>query len=289
MQETYISVPRPLADLLQCSRGHDLPLSPHSSGSLQCGVCAATLEMERGVVRCRGEDVQPRLWHRGGLQYDSEMRRAKVDDLRRNLYRPIVAASRGTILEIGCGTGRFLIEVAGQGWPVVGVDSNLDMISRAAERGLPFLVHAAAENLPFRSASFDTVVSVLAWVFVEERAYAEVARVLRPNGQFIYQLNNKFHSVTWAALRWVRSVLLGRRSQLDRLGPDRNERSLYRQFRGRRIERRRLSRAGLRLANIAAAPLPISGRPKLNGWYERVARRWPAISSDLLVTASPTE
>jgi ubiquinone/menaquinone biosynthesis C-methylase UbiE len=68
---------------------------------------------------------------------------------------------------------------------VVGVDVSAASLVRARRRrpGVP-LVQADAEALPFRAASFDTVVSALVFCSVPDapRGLAEVKRVLRPGG-----------------------------------------------------------------------------------------------------------
>ena len=97
--------------------------------------------------------------------------------------RWLVAGAKGRTLELGCGTGRNLplYQTA-----VTGLDPSIDSI-RAARKRAPRvpLVIAGAEALPFRSESFDTVVSSLVFCSVANppRGLAEVRRVLRPGGR----------------------------------------------------------------------------------------------------------
>lgn len=108
-----------------------------------------------------------------------------------NPFRPaVVAPARGCVLEIGAGGGENL--------PFYHPDTterltltepDPAMLRRAAARvraqGLPVQVlAAAAEDLPFPNASFDTVVGTLVLCSVEDPAAAleEVRRVLKPGG-----------------------------------------------------------------------------------------------------------
>lgn len=98
--------------------------------------------------------------------------------------RWLVAGAAGTILDVGCGTGRNL-PLYQRGARVVGVDVSAVSLARARRRrpGVP-LVQADAEALPFRPAAFDTVVSALVFCSVPDaaRGLLEVKRVLRPGG-----------------------------------------------------------------------------------------------------------
>lgn len=90
----------------------------------------------------------------------------------------LFAGLTGTVLEIGCGVGanrRFL----GTGVCWLGLDPNPHMRPASC---------AAAEALPLRDASVDAVLGtlVLCSVSSPERALAEVRRVLKPEGRFLF-------------------------------------------------------------------------------------------------------
>ncbi|HEX9069960.1 MAG TPA: class I SAM-dependent methyltransferase [Ktedonobacterales bacterium] len=102
------------------------------------------------------------------------------------------------VLEVGCGLGDLLADMAQAGYHCTGVDRSPQMvaatrdtlrhreISPAAGQALQGDVRA----LPFPAASFDSVVSTFPTSYVtEEAALREVGRVLRPGGRYIIVLN----------------------------------------------------------------------------------------------------
>ena len=130
------------------------------------------------------------------------------------LDEPLLAAlcrtERGCrILDVGCGTGRYLRRIAetGQWSPVgtggapaggapsrsmVGMDLSFGMLARArreteASVGHIAWVQASAEYLPFRSAGFNRVLSGLVLDHVSDLAqfFGEIARVLLPRGRAV--------------------------------------------------------------------------------------------------------
>jgi len=98
-------------------------------------------------------------------------------------------APQGSVLDIGCGTGR-LLRTAALRWPgarLFGVDPAERMISEAARLGpdVAFQV-AGAEGLPFPDRSMDLVVSSLSFHHWADQSQGlrEIQRVLRPGGAF---------------------------------------------------------------------------------------------------------
>lgn len=106
---------------------------------------------------------------------------------------------RGRALEIGCGTGRFAAPLS----IGVGVEPAAAMARIAKERGVE-VVRARAEALPVNDASFDLVLMVTAICYLEDprAAFAEVLRVLRPEGIFVNAFLERGGSV---AARCIRS------------------------------------------------------------------------------------
>jgi ubiquinone/menaquinone biosynthesis C-methylase UbiE len=101
-------------------------------------------------------------------------------------------------LELGCGTGLFLDQVAESGASLHGLDLSVDLLAlarpRLANRGNVRLQCGNAEQMPFPDASFDAVYgsSVLHHLDLDA-ALREVHRVLRPDGRLVFAEPNIFN------------------------------------------------------------------------------------------------
>jgi 2-polyprenyl-6-hydroxyphenyl methylase/3-demethylubiquinone-9 3-methyltransferase len=101
-------------------------------------------------------------------------------------------------LDIGCGGGLLAEEFAGLGCDVAGIDPSHPSvevaIAHALRSGLSIDYSVAAgEAIPFADATFDLVYccDVLEHVSDVDRVVAETARVLKPNGLYIYDTLNR--------------------------------------------------------------------------------------------------
>ncbi|BCV21253.1 class I SAM-dependent methyltransferase [Moorella sp. Hama-1] len=99
------------------------------------------------------------------------------------------------ILDVGCGTGNFSLELARLGVKVMGIDISEPMLARArkkaADAGLAVeFLHADAMNLPFADNTFNKIVSVTALEFAPDlkAVLAESYRVLKPGGRMVIGL-----------------------------------------------------------------------------------------------------
>ena len=102
--------------------------------------------------------------------------------------RSVVAPARGSVLEIGAGTGLDFSHYRPATW-VVATDPDLAMLERARPRARAAtatieLVAADAEALPFRYAAFDEAVVGLAMCTIPHPVSAldELRRTIRPDG-----------------------------------------------------------------------------------------------------------
>jgi SAM-dependent methyltransferase len=105
-------------------------------------------------------------------------------------------------LEVGCGAAQCARWLAGRGARVVGVDLSAEQLRHArrlaGRTGLAVpLVQAEAGRLPFADGAFDLACSAFGAVpFVADtgRVMAEVARVLRPGGRWVFAVT---HPIRW--------------------------------------------------------------------------------------------
>lgn len=101
------------------------------------------------------------------------------------------------VLDVGCGTGQLLLDVArlvGRRGLVAGVDPGTAQIARArakaARRGLPIKFQIGViEQLPFPDQTFDVVFSTLMMHHLpaplKRQGLAEIARVIKPGGRLV--------------------------------------------------------------------------------------------------------
>ena len=108
------------------------------------------------------------------------------------------------ILDAGCGTGVFTIDILLSGSQVVGLDISLPMLVQAVKKlkGLPFqMILADILNLPFPGNSFDKVISVTTLEFIEDAkgAVEELFRVTQKGGSIVVATLNSLSP--WASRR----------------------------------------------------------------------------------------
>lgn len=108
------------------------------------------------------------------------------------------AANLDLILDAGCGNGRFFDTFPPQSVKV-GIDASMNLLKRTKQRRRgDFLVCGELEHLPFKNNTFSTVIScrVLQHLVQQERAVAEMARVVRDQGDLILELYNTWNLKT---------------------------------------------------------------------------------------------
>ncbi|MCU0311243.1 MAG: class I SAM-dependent methyltransferase [Acidimicrobiales bacterium] len=186
---------------------------------------------------------------------------------------PIVAEwTRGyeRVLEVGTGEGQVARHVVADGDGsrfVVGLDPTVNQIVEARRRGggVDYL-RSGAEALPFADASFDAVVCCLVFEHIDDldEALAEVARVLRPGGRFVFCLNHPLISTPGSG--WIDDHVLDPPEQYWRIGPylaeteevEQVEKGVFIRFLHRPLGRyvNTMADVGLRLERLLEPPPP---------------------------------
>ncbi|KAE8765430.1 class I SAM-dependent methyltransferase [Georgenia thermotolerans] len=120
-----------------------------------------------------------------------------------HLLGPLERLRELRVLEVGCGAAQCARWLRARGVDVVATDVAAGMLRRAAELdaltgvAVP-TVQADARALPFPDAAFDvafTAFGAIPFVPDAARVHAEVARVLRPGGRWVWAVT---HPVRWA-------------------------------------------------------------------------------------------
>lgn len=148
-----------------------------------------------------------------------ESLRQRYKALRPN-YRPALEIYTGwldrlvldhtRLLDAGCGPGGLVKQYVDMAEQVVGVDRYASTFQEPAE--ISTLIESDLDTLPFPDASFDVV--TCSWVLEHLRepqnVFAEISRVLKPGGHFLFITPNKRNYVVW--LRRLMPNHLGRRA-----------------------------------------------------------------------------
>ncbi|MGJ5898658.1 class I SAM-dependent methyltransferase [Streptomyces sp. V2] len=105
---------------------------------------------------------------------------------------PELLGEPGSVLEIGCGTGRALAFLAGQGVEARGVDISPAMVAYTTERwgplGVEFVCAEVLDFLAGDSRTYDAVYSIFgaAWFTDPRRLFPLVKQHLTPGGRFVF-------------------------------------------------------------------------------------------------------
>ncbi len=115
-----------------------------------------------------------------------------IGEVSRNRER-VVPLAAGRVLEIGIGSGLNLPFYTDKVSEVVGIEPHETLNRMAAKRmkasPVPVrVVNGSAEDMPFDSADFDTVVTTWTLCSIPDgvKALGEMRRVLKPGGQLIF-------------------------------------------------------------------------------------------------------
>jgi ubiquinone/menaquinone biosynthesis C-methylase UbiE len=116
------------------------------------------------------------------------------EDGEREFDKRVLSAAKGLdVIDIGCGSGEFTLQVAVSAKTVVGIDFSERALGKALENlrsegisNVEFRL-ARAKKLPFPSKKFDLAMSRRGPIADTRESLTEAYRVLRNNGQIMFQ------------------------------------------------------------------------------------------------------
>ena len=183
------------------------------------------------------------------------------------------------ILELGVGTGRNAVALAGQGARVIAVDPDADRVARARDLAARHEVHVEfhqadlAEIAFLRADTIDLVLSVhaLATVTDTDRVFRQTHRVLRAECPLVLALPHPAMNLLDPAGPDPRHLVRSWFDTTPRVGGGWNETTYPTTFGGLFGG---LFRAGFRVETVAEPP-PLEGGPR-SPWWSEVMRLVPA-------------
>jgi SAM-dependent methyltransferase len=181
-----------------------------------------------------------------------------VSDLAGGVIDWLQARRGERILDLGCGDGVLMAELAAKGAEIVGVDASQDFVRTCQARGLD--VHLMdGEALTF-DTEFDAVFSnaALHWMTRPDRVIAGVAKALKPKGRFVAEFGG--HGNVAAITTALRAVAI-------RHGKDRNLAHPW-FFPSTETYRRLLEAQGFAVARIALIPRPTRLKTGIAAWLK---------------------
>lgn len=133
--------------------------------------------MIQGTMRA---DLYPELYRVEDQHWWHRQKRLIIHQLI-NQYCP----QPGKILDVGCGSGKIMIELQRRGWQTHGVDT---ILTQGRQRGLTLKkVNLQSDRLPFPANYFKAIICLdtLEHIANDRRLAGEVARVTQPGGIII--------------------------------------------------------------------------------------------------------
>ena len=129
---------------------------------------------------------------------------------RLNLMRRFAGWQGKHVLDVGCGTGAYTLEIAREASSVFGIDITQGFL-RAFQSHLTNANHiriaqSASEHLPFADNSFDIIICIetLEHVTSERHTLQDMRRVLRDDGVLLLAIPNKRYPFETHGLKYVR-------------------------------------------------------------------------------------
>jgi ubiquinone/menaquinone biosynthesis C-methylase UbiE len=191
----------------------------------------------------------------------------------------------GRIIDLGCGTGRLLLNFAQRGYWVLGVDLSEAMLARARDKAAAagLHVHLVKANLveldAFADQSFDYAACLFSTLGMIQgsterlRVIQNTYRLLRPGGRLLLHVHNRWFNAwnpegrRWLIKDWL-TTLTRRTERGNKLMPvHQGVAGLTLHLFTRREIKDSLKRAGFRIDEIRALSLRPDGRLPYARWF----------------------
>lgn len=111
------------------------------------------------------------------------------------------------VLDVGCGPGEMLVDLAKIGCEVHGMDIAQEMVEIAQERlsstrellNPTHIAQGDIENLTYQNDFFDLIIcsGIVEYLKDDTKWLAEITRTLKPNGHLIINVTNKYSIRRW--------------------------------------------------------------------------------------------
>jgi len=139
------------------------------------------------------------LWNLVADRYAED--ESQLTIFHRSIYMPVIESMIDNVrdkyvLDLGCGIGTLINKLALDGAFAVGIDGSVKMISRAYEEksdsSATYAVMDLTQVLPIKSQTMDIIVANMVLMDIPdiEICIGEVARILKPNGNFLFSITH---------------------------------------------------------------------------------------------------
>ncbi len=195
--------------------------------ALTTGVCllvgvvflVVELRAQRGLGARPAREHFDEIAHDYGAQFKPHVWELLLQRRTGRLAEVLPPPNGALGLDLGCGLGAQAQELRKRGWRVVGVDPALDLLRAGGAAAGPSAAAPAVRSavasgvaLPFADGSFDFVYTIgvlhhMTGPGEQDRACAEIARVLKPGGTLVVQETNTLNPLFRFYMGYVFPIL----------------------------------------------------------------------------------
>jgi len=282
-----------LADLLRCPDHPEASLEPHEQG-WTCSACEHTYSQRDGLIDLLSPNslFPPEFRERETAQWDAQAEAYELERTRDEIYMACIRATARAlhprpgelILDAGCGTGLTMRQYWQTGMQAVAMDLSSASLSVCRRQGPPvgvLPVRGDLTQLPFADGVFDRAICANAiqqipHTGLRQRAFAELARVVKPGGRVVISVHNFSRAKQKAG--WKR--------ENNRAGSPSGEIQYIYRHDAAELRERLSPHFEIESIGGAGVPLPYRmGLSPLSRWVERMLQRsrYAAIHGHMLI------